>query len=392
MSLTAGFDVVLEFSNATALKLLEVGLNVGSGPANPPFDLDLGVAHLIVTDIQIDLLENDVVRLTVAFDDSTVTAPVLVYPLDGFFTIDVHIGQDGAGRPVLNFPGVQGGDIHLNLSPASQALVQNTGFGGLFGGAAIPALQVFVSALPALELLPKEISVVSGQDGSYSTAGVQLERVEAHCIPHQDRSRQSLAFFGILLLANDGNGNATQKVDSAIAPGDDVCIAIAPGPSHTDVVCPALRDALLTGNNKDVSQLPPKCGISGALTNAKTLGATITAISEAFADGHLNLDLSGHHSPLSGVGARHDGARRQQRYHRRFRQCRSALGRRIARLVGVASGGSTWSSRPLGRGNRRCRHKECGAEHGGRARRRSQEHQGQLRASIRSGGSSHDHT
>jgi hypothetical protein len=304
MSLMAGFDIILEFSNATVVKLLEANLTIGSGTANPPFDLDLGVAHLIVTDLQIDLLKNDIVRLTVVFNNSAALSPVVIAPLDGSFNLDVHIIKDSNGRPVLNLPGVQASDITLNLSPPSQTLVQNAGLSvAFFESAANYAVQNFISLQPAFGLLPKQIAIVPGVDGTYSASGVRVERVEAHCIPNQDRSKQSLAFFGILLAANDGNGSFTERTGSAITPGDDVCISIAPAAFHSVVVCPALRDALLTGSNKNTSQLPPQCGVSKGLSNSNTFGVTLTSLTEGFGDGHFDLNASGNYSPQAGINA-----------------------------------------------------------------------------------------
>jgi len=295
----AGFDIVLEFSNATVVKLFETGLNIGSGSATPPFDLDLGVAHLIVTDLQIDLLQNDTVRLTVYFNDSSVTSPVLISPLDGWFTTDIGIVGDGNGRPILNLPGVQ--DIQVSLSQESQMLVTNAvGSIDLFESVAKSAIQVFISMQPAFDLLPKAISIVPGQNGSYSSSGVVLESVEAHCLFDQDRSKQSLAFFGIILAANAGNGDFTQRMYSAIVPGDDVCISIAPGAFNTEVACPALAKAL-TGNDTDTDQLPPQCGASNGLSNVNTFGVTVTSINETFADGHIDLNALGNSSPQPGM-------------------------------------------------------------------------------------------
>ena len=369
MSLMAGFDIVLEFSNAAVLRLFEANFNIGSGTANPPFDLDLGLAHIIVTDLQLDLLQNDVVRLTIFFNDSSVTSPLLISPLDGSFSIDVHIlnsvrttgdttsgsnminnigtlqgvavgmaivgtgipggatvsavappsaitisqnatstgvgvlltitGSDG--RPVLNFPGVQAGDIQLNLSLASQSIVQKAGVPeGLFENIAKSAIQNFISMQPAFGPVPNGISLVPGVDGSYSASGVQVERVEAHCIPNQDRLKQSLAICGILLAAHDGNGNFALRTTSVIAPGDDACISIAPQAFHSLIACPALRDSLLTGDKKSTMLLPPTCGFFD-LNNAKTFGVTIKSITDGFADGHIDLNASGHGSPMAGV-------------------------------------------------------------------------------------------
>jgi len=301
MSLMAGFDVILECSNATVVRLLEASFQIGSGTANPPFDVDLGTLHLIVTDIQVDLRAGDRVGIIIGFSNSSVTSPVMISPLDGSFTVSVKIANPVHGRPFLELSQVTTNDITLSLSETSKGVVEKAAVPlGFFTALATGAVKSFISMQPAVPLLPATVAIVPGVDGGFLQSSVQLAAVEAHCIANADRARQSLAFCGVLLAANDGHGDFSAKTESAIAPEDDVCTSISPAAFHASIVCPALREALLGPTGK-TSDLPPQCGTSPGLTNSNTNGLTVTSLSDSLGEGHIDFDLAATQEPASGV-------------------------------------------------------------------------------------------
>jgi hypothetical protein len=305
MSLMSGFDLLIEISNETIRKLLQTNLQIGGVSANPPFELSFpisdgaaGTAHVIVTDLQVDLNDDDTISLTLMFDRTSVgiTAPfpLAVCPLDGNIVIsDVKLEtiDDGNSNQQVSVD-LGTATVAINWSAAAKQEITKTVAGtavtfATFTTYAMQALASFVQGIGA-QNVPLTFNVVSGQDGSF-TPFLQLERIEVHCIPNVERSKQALGIFGILLASNDSNGDHNQKTSTAItAPNDGVCFSIAPVAFHSRLFCPAIANAI-TGNAANVGQLPKTCGPSSGFD---TQGVTIKSIADSFADGHINIDGS----------------------------------------------------------------------------------------------------
>src|SRR5215468_6510538 len=139
MSLISGFDLLIEISNETIRKLLQTNLQIGGVSANPPFELSFpisgdanGTAHVIVTDLQVDLNANDTISLTLSFDRASVamTAPLslAVCPLDGNIVISdvkLEMVDDGSSNQQL---GVDLGTatVAINWSAAAKQEITKT--------------------------------------------------------------------------------------------------------------------------------------------------------------------------------------------------------------------------------------------------------------------------
>jgi hypothetical protein len=298
----AGFDFVAEISNETVLKLIENNLQIGGVSASPPFELTLplsgggasGTAHLIVTDLQLDLNAGDTITLTLAFNRASVALtaplPLTVCPLDGNFTITAAlqlVNAGGSNKRVSVNLGAATVAIHWS-SAANQEIAQDLSGTPItpatFTTLATQMLIGYVQSIPA-PTIPLAFRVVPGTNGSLSPA-LQFEKLEVHCIPNAQRNKQALGIFGILLAANHANGNHNQKTSTAItAAHDGVCISIAPGAFHSLVFCPAIANALGT----DVGHLPGSCGQTGGFD---TQGVTVNNISDSFANGHIDINGS----------------------------------------------------------------------------------------------------
>lgn len=300
MSLMAGFDLVTEISNETILKLLKKNLQIGGEQVNPPFELSLpiaggganGTAHLIVNDLQVDLNANDTITLALAFNHASVmiSSPLAltICPLDGSITINAAlqlVNSGGSNKQVSVNTGAA--TVAIDWSSQANNEITNDLSGtpispATFKTLATQALTGYVQSTPA-PTIPLAFKVVPGTDGSL-TPSLQFEKLEVHCIPNANRSKQALGLFGILLAANHSHGDHNQKTDTAItAAHDGVCISISPGAFHSLVFCPAIATALGTS----VSHLPGSCGPAGGFDKG---GVTITSITDSFANGHININ------------------------------------------------------------------------------------------------------
>jgi hypothetical protein len=302
MSLMAGFDFLTEISNDTIRKLIEQNLQIGGQQIVPPFELNLpisssgvnGSAHLIVNDLQLDLNADDTLTLTFAFDRTSVmvTSPLslTICPLSGDLTITAAVQLVNAGGSAQQVSIDMGAAaVAINWSSAADSAISADLSGTPISPAAFTlfaqqALAGYVHSIPA-PAIPVAFNVVPGTDGSLSPS-LQFERLEVHCIPDASRSRQALGLFGILLAANDGHGDHTQKTATAItAASNGVCISISPGAFNKLVFCPAIAQALGT----TVSHLPGSCGPAGGFN---TQGVTLNSLTDSFASGHINIDGS----------------------------------------------------------------------------------------------------
>lgn len=302
MSLMAGFDFITEISNETMRKLIENNLQIGGVPVSPPFELNLpisssgvnGNAHVIVTGLQLDLNSNDTITVTLSFDRTSVVTtsplPLTVCPLDGNITITAPLQLVNAGASNKQVSvNLGAATVAINWSSAANQEITNDLSGtpitpSIFKTFATQALTSFVHSVPATTI-PLAFRVVPGTNGSL-TPSLQFEKLEVHCIPNANRSKQALGVFGILLVANHSHGNHSQKTSTAItAAQDGVCISIAPGAFHSLVFCPAIADALGT----DEAHLPGSCGPADGFD---TQGVTVNSISDSFANGYIDINGS----------------------------------------------------------------------------------------------------
>jgi hypothetical protein len=255
MSLLADFDLVTEISNETILKLIRTNLNIGGVSPNPPFEITIpgtggganGSAHLVVTGIHLDLNADDTATLTFEFTTGSVqiTSPLklTVCPLEGNIAVQATLTlKDAPGQiKALSFA-ITGATINFSAS-ANQAISDSLAGSEFtpaqFQSFANQAITGFVLSAP-IPTLPVAFKVVPGANGSFMPSLV-FERLEVHCIPNANRSKQALGLFGILLAANNAQGNHNNKTTTAItAANDGICISISPQVFHTLIFCPGL--------------------------------------------------------------------------------------------------------------------------------------------------------
>jgi hypothetical protein len=300
MSLLAGFDFVAEVTNEVIRRLIKTNLQIGGVPANPPFELTLplgggaGSAHLIVTDLVLDLNANDTITLSLPFAQGSVmlTSPLAltVCPLDGTITITAPLRLVDAGNAIQQIAvGLDAATVVIAWSAASNQELANDLAAtpvtpAQFSAAATDAFTNYVR-LAAAPSLPIGFRVVPGTNGSISPA-LQFERLEVHCIPAPDRQQQALGIFGILLVDHHANGDHTQKGNTAItASTGGVCISIAPDAFHTLIFCPSIARSMKT----DLAHLPATCGPAGGFS---AQGVTINSLSDHFTNGHIDINGS----------------------------------------------------------------------------------------------------
>lgn len=300
MSLMAGFDIVTEISNETITKLIKKNLQIGGQAVTPPFEITVpitgpasGSAHMIVTDLVVDLNADDTMTLTLTFEDGSVvvTSPFnrTIYPLAGSFTIKAAIQLVNGATPNTKQLSVNLGAATTTLAftPASTTAINNdlngTGINAAtFATMANSALGGFVHSIPN-PTLPVAFTVVPGSNGSLAPSLV-FEDLKVHCIHHADRAKQALGLFGILLAANHGNGNVSQKTSTAIAAANNgICISLSPGTFRRFAFCPAISQAL----GISMSNLPTACGSAGSVEKD---GVQITQIKDTFHNGFIAVN------------------------------------------------------------------------------------------------------
>ncbi len=298
MSLLADFDFITEISNSTLLNMIKATGQIGGVPLIPPFELTLsisqGSAHIIVTDVQIDLNGDDTVSLHLSFEDSSTVleAPIsrVVCPMKGEIKARVPVKivrKKGTWNIYLVAVSMVDATVTISYTKPTDQVIDEDLKGSLltrdnFKKSALRAVTEFVKTVPTLTI-PMEFKVVPGANGSLSP--LQFSNLQVHCISHAKRSKQALGLFGNLLAATQKNGDHTKKSATAIYPGSDMAVSISPGAFHTLVFCPAIAKAL----ESDMNNLPGSCGSSSGLD---VEGVTIKAITESFAEDCINVDGS----------------------------------------------------------------------------------------------------
>lgn len=316
-NLLAGFDIVLELSKQTVLDLIQ-NQQLGTIPSPiPPFELtiqnmsfpgalsgEIVQANIIVDEMTLDLNADDSIYINMHFDNSSVIGQGLsllpISPLDGNITITI---------PGLT---IDNGQITADLSNAVTAIAFSTTAQGIistalnnlmklsdFESSSQTALQMYVNKNIGKVTLPASFNIVPGQDGALIPA-LQFEKLECHNI-----GGQALGLFGVLIAANDGNGDHTQKTQTAITAGSDFCASISPQVFHSQIFCPLLAQNLTTlfGTSVITTDLPTSCGSAASLTIppnvvssdfAKGNGtATFDNISDMFDDsGFIDISIS----------------------------------------------------------------------------------------------------
>ena len=163
MSLLAGYDLLIEISNAALLKLIKSNLKIQGAYANPPFEISLpivgsgaqGLAHLIANDIKLNLNANDTVTIKIVFTNTSIslTSPlaISVAKLSGDIAITTAITLVNAGASTKKGLGVdlKSAQVQLTFSPAAQTEITSklaaTAFTyGLFAAFANQAIKDYI--------------------------------------------------------------------------------------------------------------------------------------------------------------------------------------------------------------------------------------------------------
>lgn len=277
MKLMAGFDMVLELSNETVLKLIRSNLSIGGTVLSAPFELSLplsgpasGYTHMIVTDLRLDLNEGEKITLSMPFDRGTVvlSSPLsrTIGPLSGTISITTTV----SGSTSISFD-LANATAALDFTAAGEAELIEDLSGtilspALFKTLANQALTSYAQTLSSPPV-PLPFTVVPGIDGTLTPA-LQLERVEVRCIPNADRKKQALGIFGILLAANHGNGNHTLRTEAKITTvTDGMCFSLSPEAFHSLIFAPAMVGLDLGG-------------------------MTLNSLTDTFADNHIDINGS----------------------------------------------------------------------------------------------------
>ncbi|HCG00866.1 MAG TPA: hypothetical protein DEV93_10030 [Chloroflexi bacterium] len=297
MSLMAGFDLVTEISNKAILGLIKSSMRLGGTLMNPPFEMNvgagLGVAHVIVEDLQIDLNTDDTMTLTFLFDNTTIALPAInqaVCPLDGIITIKAPISLIAARAPNQVMLAVDLSQAATTFSLSQSAMAQVTAaFGNLANAVVAGAATSLTAYIQGLGVQRFErMTFVQVPNTNGSLAPLQFAHLEVHCIAAQSRDQQALGLFGILLSANQGRGDHHQKGATAIAPNHDLAVSLSPGAFHALAFCPRLAAFLGTS----IAGLPTTCGGASSAAVPGGQGYSLSHCSDTFVNGSIRIDGS----------------------------------------------------------------------------------------------------
>jgi hypothetical protein len=292
MSLTAGFDVVAEVSREAILRLLQQTVQIDGRAIVAPFELEVPVsgpggeglaAHLIVTQVALDLVGDHDVRLTFHFANGSVISDtpglLTVSLLDGMTTVRValQLFDEPSNRKVVGADLGQAA-VELQLTPGAVAKV-TAALGTLpitsatFLQLARQALETYVRGV-GVQKLPTRFTVEPGVLGSIAL--VKFDRLELHNI-----GTAAVGLFG-MLIPGAPLGNAGSKTSTAIAPGHDLAVSMSAHAFHELIFCPGLGDPLNLTN----PQLPPTCGQGGGIVHD---GVTLTRMADQFLNGRIDV-------------------------------------------------------------------------------------------------------
>lgn len=307
MSLMADYDMIIEFSNSTILKLIKGNLKINNVNAVPPFEFLIpisknvkGNGFLIVSDIQINLNENDTITTTLFFIKSSllIKNPIefSFCPLDGFIEIESPIRLIEGNSSNFKKIGIDliNSDVTIEFSQESinkiTSQLTNTTITYEQVKTTIQGeIKEYIKRLSNNGIIsfPSEYRVINNKDGDLWP--LQFENLEIHCISNTDKNKQSLALFGTLLTKNDRIRDHDKKNISSIDFGNDVAISISPEIFHVLEFCPIIAERLKPNDIEKlpISELPPSCGSSSGITKD---GVKIINFSESFEDGYVNLN------------------------------------------------------------------------------------------------------
>ena len=285
----AGFDVIVEVSKQTALRLMQANLQIGGVPLAPPFSLDIPIgigtdshAAVIVSAVSLELQGDQGVKLILNFQNTSILskAPALAITLlDGTVTIGATLQlADFGGRKALAAD-LSTAAVQITFSDSAKSRIA-AGLSGLpintvqLTTLATSAMESFVRATGQQVIPNPTFAVEPGKIGSISQG--RFERLVLHNV-----AGRSIGLFG-MLLPDKPLGNPSQKSVSAIPQGQDLCVEVGQNAFHRLIFCPNLAG---TGS---VASLPPPCG-SGTMEKG---GVTFTSFSDSFGAGRI--DINGH--------------------------------------------------------------------------------------------------
>ena len=304
MSVLAGFDLVIEVSRETVLKLVQANVEIDGQSINPPFEIFLpisypggdGLGHIIVHKVDLMLIGDRDVMLSFFFQNSSVIIEpplsITASLLDGTMGIQATLGLVDSGKPKKKVisANLSSATVKLQFSDAAEARIASALAGKpldlpTFKALAQQYAQTYVQDVKP-QTLPLEFQVEPGSFGSISDA--IFERLELHNIMGPPRGLFPLPFaeavglFG-MLLPGIPSGDHNQKDGPAVQPGHDLALSVSARAFHRLVFCPGIAGPA----KLSVGELPPSCGSGGGIDRD---GVKLTSISDTFAAGKIDIN------------------------------------------------------------------------------------------------------
>jgi hypothetical protein len=274
MSLLAGYDVVIEFSNELVRDLVATNLRLSGVEAGPPLEFSVpfktesggesdDLLHIKVKTIEVDLQTSRPLLIQLFFAGLWAeTSTGANHALDGCIEVPVYfpyvLTRNNEASISLDLSGIEPWGIVFSAATRERIEERLQGSGrtyARFESIGRETLAEFIQKQPLL-LIRTGLNFTS-KEGDISP--LRFYELETHGVGADARSRQALGLFGTLLVVDSYEGTSTFKTESAIPAGRRLAVSISEKIFQRFVFCDSIADAL----NCAVSDLPTACGSGG---------------------------------------------------------------------------------------------------------------------------------
>ncbi len=300
LSLLAGYDVVVEFSNELMRELVIASLQLSGINDTPPFEASVpinsgredgttGMFYLNVSDVQVDLQTTRPMTIQLCFERAWADTPAgAIGPLNGAIEIPVYfpnvLTKEKQAFISLDLSGIEFWRIAFSSDSKERAesQLQSSGLSySYFEAVWQEALAQFIQRQPLL-LIPTGF-IVTEKEGGLSP--LRFYEIEAHGVGPSDKSQQALCLFGTLLIAHSYEGTPSFKTTSAIPTGRQLAASISADVFGRFVLCDSVAEIL----HCSVSELPTACGDGSRRSGPDDSPCTLSSVEANLEDNRITL-------------------------------------------------------------------------------------------------------
>ncbi len=302
MSILAGYDVVIEYSNELLRDLVVANLCLSGTGSSLPFELSIplrrekadvpaGFLRLRINDVQIGLQTSRPIIIQLSFDNASTKAPwVDLGGLDGRIEIPVYfpyiLTKSGQAHIALDLSGIEPGRITFSEGSQERAKSQlpegklsYQGFEEIWQ----ETLAAFIQRQPLL-LIATGLTITATEGG---LSPLRFYDIEAQGFGPAEKSQQALGLFGTLVAAHSYDGTPSFKTTSALPVGGRLALSISAAVFRQLIFFDSVAEAMKIST----ADLPISCG-KGPHNRISRNGCFALSSIEATLEDHF-IGLSG---------------------------------------------------------------------------------------------------